>query len=72
MATKAAKKTNRKPGIRYIVDAKGKKVEVLLPISLYRRLVEQAQELQDIRASDKAVKKPASIPWEDAKKRLGL
>ena len=36
----------------------------MLPISLYEQLVEQAEELQDIRDFDKAVKDPVFAPWE--------
>ena len=73
MATKAAKKKGAKRhSVRYIVNAQGKKTEVVLPIALYRKLVEQAEELEDIRAFDEATKDPDTIPWEEAKKQLGL
>ena len=72
MATKAAKRISRKPAVRYIVNLKGQKTEVVLPILIYRRLLEQAEELEDIRHFDKAMKNPDSIPWEEAKRQLGL
>jgi hypothetical protein len=72
MATKTAKRINRKPAVRYIVDLQGQKTEAVLPISIYRRLLEQAEELEDIRHFDKAMKNPDSMPWEEAKKQLGL
>ena len=72
MATKAAKRINKKPVVRHIANLKGQKTEAVLPISIYRRLLEQAEELEDNRHFDKAMKNPDSIPWEDAKKQLGL
>ena len=61
MATKAAKRINKKPAVRYIVNLQGLKTEAVLPISIYRRLLEQATELEDIRHFDKAMKNPDSI-----------
>lgn len=50
----------------FIVDAKGKKVAVQIPISTYRKLVEAWEELKDIAAYDKARKKPGKlIPFEE-------
>ena len=72
MATKAAKRISKKPAVRYIVNSQGQKTEAVLPISLYRRLLEQAEEIEDIRHFDKAMKNPDSIPWEEAKRQLGL
>jgi hypothetical protein len=77
VATKAARKTAKKrggkrPGVRFIVNSKGEKTEVVLPIAVYRKLVEQAEELEDVRAFDEAMKDPDTIPWEEAKKQLGL
>ncbi len=73
MATKAAKKKGgKRRGVRYIVNSRGEKTEVVLPIALYRKLIEQAEELEDVRAFDEAMKDPDFIPWEEAKKQLGL
>jgi hypothetical protein len=72
MATKTVKKSGRKAAVRYIVNAQGKKTEAVLPISVYERLLEQVEDLEDIRAFDKAMKDPDFIPWEEAKKQLGL
>jgi len=72
MATKAAKKISKKSAVRYIVNSQGRKTEAVLPISLYERLLEQAEELEDIRHFDKAIKDRDSIPWEEAKRQLGL
>jgi hypothetical protein len=72
MATKSAKRINKKPAVRYIVNLQGQKTEAVIPISIYRRLLDQAEELEDIRHFDKAIKNPDSVPWEETKKQLGL
>jgi PHD/YefM family antitoxin component YafN of YafNO toxin-antitoxin module len=40
---------------RYIVDEKGKRTGVILPIEEYERLIEELEELEDARAFDEAV-----------------
>jgi len=72
MVTKAAKRVSKKPAVRYIVNSQGQKTEVVLPISLYERLLEQAEEVEDVRHFDKAMKNPDTISWEEAKRQLGL
>jgi len=55
----------------FVVDAKGRKVSVLLPIKDYQRLLEELEELQDIKAYDKATKgKQEFIPLEKALKEI--
>ncbi len=39
---------------RYIVDENGERVSVILPIEEYERLLEEIEELDDIRAYDEA------------------
>lgn len=75
MATKTKKQhppSGTKPGVRYIVDAKGKKTEVVLPIEVYERLIEELEELEDIRDYDEAMKDGEFIPWEEVKKQLSV
>jgi hypothetical protein len=72
MATKVARKIGKNSSVRYIVNAKGQKTDAVLPISLYRRLLKQAEELDDIRYLDKTKKDREFIPWEEAKRQLGL
>jgi hypothetical protein len=74
-----ATKTNGKPSssrteqaVRYIVDADGKRTEVVLPIVLYERLLEELKELEDIRDFDEAMKDDDFVLWEEVKKKLGV
>jgi len=51
----------------YITDDKGKKISAVLPIKQYQLLLEELEELEDIRAYDKAkAKKEKPIPLRDA------
>ena len=60
---------------RYVVDENGKRVGVLLDIKEYERMVEEIEELEDIRAYDEAKAAIESgedevIPWEQAKREI--
>jgi hypothetical protein len=75
MATKTNSKpssSNTEPAVRYIVDADGKRTEVVLPIVLYERLLEELEELEDIRDFDEAMKDHDFVPWDEVKKQLGV
>jgi len=56
---------------RFLVDEKGEKVAVLVPIAVYERIVEELEELEDIRAFDeaKASGEPL-IPFEQVIERI--
>ncbi len=40
---------------QYITDKKGKKISVILPIGDYNKMVEQLEELEDIKLYDDAI-----------------
>ncbi|MDP4251699.1 MAG: hypothetical protein Q8918_16485 [Bacteroidota bacterium] len=42
------------PATTFITNEKGKKISAVLPIRQYEQLLEQREELEDIRAYDKA------------------
>ena len=51
----------------FITDGKGKKISAVLPIKLYQQWLDELEELEDIRAYDKAkAKKEKPIPLRDA------
>jgi hypothetical protein len=52
---------------RYVVDEKGNRVGVLLDLDDYCRLLEEAEELEAIRAHDAAkASRDQAIPFEQA------
>lgn len=56
---------------QYIVDAKGRRISVLLDIKEYRKILKQLEELESIRAYDKAKKSgDDAIPFEQAVNEL--
>ena len=60
---------------RYIVDEKGKRTGVILPVEEYERLIEELEELDDIRAAEEARRELESgedelIPWDQAKREI--
>ena len=72
MATKTAKNSSSKTEVRYIVNDKGEKTEVVLPIELYERLLDEVEELEDIKDFDEAMKKGEWEDFEKVAKRLGV
>ena len=66
-----AVKTAKKNPIE--ISRHGEPVAVLVSPSLYEKMIEAMEELADIAAFDEAIKrKDESIPWEKARKDLGL
>ena len=52
---------------RYVVDEKGNRVEVILTIEDYRKLLAELEELESIRAYDAAkATEDEAIPFEQA------
>lgn len=50
----------------FVVDAKGNKIGVFLPITKYNKLLEELEELEDIKLYDKVKnRKEESIPLEE-------
>lgn len=56
---------------QFITDKKGKKISVVLPMKEYKKMLEELEELEDIRSFDDAMadKKP-SVPIDKAFKVL--
>lgn len=52
---------------QYITDSDGKKISVILPINEYNTLIEELEELDDIRLFDEAKEdKEPSLPIDEA------
>ncbi len=55
----------------YITDDKGRKISVILPMRKYKQLLSDAEDLGDIRAFDKAMRrKHEFVPLEKALKEI--
>ena len=56
-----------KKHVQFITDKQGKKISVVLPIKDYKAMLEELEELEDIRLYDEAKKSnEVSIPIDDA------
>ena len=56
---------------QFITDTKGVKLSVVLPIKDFKAIMEELEELEDIKLYDEAKKSDeASIPIEDAFKMI--
>jgi len=57
--------------VTFITDDKGKKISVVVPIKQYEQLFEVAEDKEDIKAFDKAMRrKHEFIPLEQALKEI--
>jgi hypothetical protein len=56
----------------FVVNARGERTAVLRPIGEWKRLTEDVEELEDVRAYDKAQAKPddAAVPFEEAVRQI--
>ena len=55
----------------FVVDAAGKRIGVFLPIKDYNKLLEELEDLDDIKTYDKAVsRKQTFIPLDQALKQI--
>jgi hypothetical protein len=58
---------------QYITDVDGRKVSVILPVRDYEKMLEELEELADIKAYDRAkVRKSEPVPFEQAVKEIEL
>ena len=72
MATKTTKNSKLDTDVRYIVNDKGEKTEVVLPIELYEKLLDEIEEMQDIKDFDEAMEKGEWEDFDEVAKRLAL
>ena len=55
----------------FVVDEKAEKKAVLVPFAEWQRLMEEMEELEDIRAYDKAkAERDDPVPFEEAVRRI--
>ncbi len=63
-------------GHRYLIDEAGERVGVVLDVDEYERLLEAAEELEDIALYDEAKARQARgeaeyVPWDEVRARVG-
>ncbi len=56
---------------QFITDTKGNKISVILPISDYEKMLDDLEELEDIKAYDLAKERKSDpVPFDQAVKEL--
>ena len=56
---------------QFVTDKKGKRVSVILPMREFKKMLEGLEELDDIKAYDRAKSRKANfVPFEQAKREL--
>ncbi len=56
---------------RYITDAKGKPLEVVLPVKEFKTLLKHVEKMEDALELEKAIQEAEElVPWEEFKKGL--
>ena len=56
---------------KYLVDEQGKRKSVIVPVDEWQHILEELEELSDIRAYDEAKSLPSNpIPFEEAVKEF--
>jgi hypothetical protein len=56
----------------FVVDGKNEKKAVVIPFAEWQRVVEELEELDDIRAFDQAKAEPSdALPFDEVVKRIG-
>ncbi|MDP9484765.1 MAG: hypothetical protein M3Q49_03050 [Actinomycetota bacterium] len=61
---------------RYVTDETGRRVEVIMSVEEYERLVEAAEELEGLRVYDEAKRRvnrgeAEFVPWEEVRDGVG-
>jgi PHD/YefM family antitoxin component YafN of YafNO toxin-antitoxin module len=59
-------------GVRYVVNEKGEKESVVLPVSMFEKIVEELEDLEDAQIVEERMKDPDWVDWDRAKQELGL
>jgi len=58
---------------KYVVDENGNKTEVILSIEVYKKLLEELEELEEVMLYDKSKSTENEIlPFDEAMKEIGL
>lgn len=58
---------------KYVIDENGEKTEVILSIEAYKKLLEELEELEELKLYDETKSKEnETLPFDEAMKELGL
>lgn len=63
---------NATPGVRYIVNTAGERQDVVMPVEMYERLLDELEDAEDTRIVAERMKNPEFVSWEEVKQELAL
>ena len=63
---------NDTAGVRYIVNVGGERQDVVIPVEVYERLLDELADAEDTRIIAERMKNPEFVSWEEVKKELAL
>ena len=63
---------NDTAGVRYIVNAGGERQDVVIPVEVYERLLDELEDAEDTRIIAERMKNPEFVSWEEVKQELAL
>ena len=58
--------------VRDVVNQKGERESVVVPVSIFEKIVEELEDIEDARVVEERMKDPEWIEWNKAKEELGL
>jgi hypothetical protein len=58
--------------VRYVVNEKGERESVVVPVSILEKIVEELEDVEDARIVEERMKDPEWIEWNKAKEELCL
>ena len=63
---------NATAGVRYFVNTAGERQDVVMPVEMYERLLDELEDAEDTRIIAERMKNPEFVSWEEVKQELAL
>ena len=64
--------SNATAGVRYIVNTVGERQDVVMPVEMYERLLDELEDAEDTRIIAERMKNPEFVSWEEVKQELAV
>ena len=64
--------SNATAGVRYIVNTVGERQDVVIPVEVYERLLDELEDAEDTRIIAERMQNPEFVSWEEVKQELAV
>ena len=64
--------SNATAGVRYIVNTAGERQDVVIPVEVYERLLDELEDAEDTRIIAERMQNPEFVSWEEVKQELAV